>query len=77
MNQLDDLLRFWVIYEKPLDFPNSFVVRQWIVNNGESQPEPGYILAPDLATARAAIPAARYRLPRSERDEPQIVEVWV
>lgn len=77
MTEPDELLRLWCIYEKPSDFPNSFVVRQWIVNDGGATPEPGCILEPTLERARRHIPFGSVRFPHIEGEDPCIVETWV
>jgi hypothetical protein len=65
----------WVIYERPTDFPEHFVVRVWW---GET-PEPVACLAATLFEARdLAIEAgACMRMERSEKDAPCIVETWI
>lgn len=73
----------YTIYEKPKDFPTSFVVRRWTVGPGvlDPQPDPAPLLiAPTLATARAAlalhVPGLSC-LPRDPTDDSVIVETWI
>lgn len=72
-HELDHQLEIFVIYERPLDFPESFVVRRWF----NDQMTPDYELAPSLVEARKLVPpSADFRTPRCEGDDPCIVEMW-
>lgn len=72
---MNDKLVQYAIYEKPVDYPDSFVVRQWEISAGEVSPGPAQ-LADSLEGARALIPAGAQLLPDFEGDDPKIVEVW-
>jgi hypothetical protein len=72
-----NLMVMYVIYEKPLDFPQSFVVRKWYVSNGVVEKSPLCILATSLETARKLIPPGLYNLGRENNDDPAIREVWI
>lgn len=75
-------LELLVIYERPADYPESFVVRAW-------RPRGGVDLAPDLdplavvdslAAARDHVAARRpdaVRIERDPKDDPVIVESWL
>lgn len=65
----------WVIYNRPADYPDSFVVRVW---RGEV-PEPEVGLYPTLELARLMVDqdGASIRLPRHHTDDPVIVESWI
>ena len=65
-----------MIYEKPSDYPNSFVVRRWRVTGEGPMPMEAYP-APTLKEARKFVPRELYRLPRDPSDDKTIVEVWI
>lgn len=79
-------LQLFVIFDRPLDFPNHYVVRrQFGVWWAEGMPGTGADgvamdvvprLANSLAEARALVPHGLYRQPRQEGDDPFIVECW-
>ena len=75
------LLTLWTIYERPLDYPDGYVLRPWRVmagSRGETAAGDAQY-APTLEAARALLPAglALTPLPRVENDDPCIVETWV
>lgn len=63
-----------VIYARPVDYPEEFVVRVW---DGAAGPTNLFWIAETLEEARAAIPARFKVLARSESDDPVIVESYV
>lgn len=64
----------FVIYCKPMDFPDNYVIRMF---NGAA-PTPYAMLANTLPEARKCIPASAYlRVPRSKHDSLPIVETWL
>jgi hypothetical protein len=68
----------WVIYEKPRDFPNHFVVRrQWAVGKNHIEVDRECHLTRTLEEARKLIPLGLYRFPRDPSDDPFIVESWL
>jgi hypothetical protein len=71
-------LPMYVVYRRPRDYPEQYVVRIQRVSRGGVEPdrEP-FALGPPLADVRAALPPGLYNLGRQPDDEPQIVEVWV
>lgn len=76
-------LATYTIYERPKDFPRSFVVRRWTMRSGVADPTPDLeplIIAPTLDTARAALELrvpGLFCLTREEGDDPVIVETWI
>lgn len=71
------VLRQWVIYERPRDYPQDFVVREWLIVRGSSpQPTINVRLAPTLEQARACVPRGLFCIPRSPGDDAVIVETW-
>jgi len=70
-------LAFWVIYNKPSDYPNHFVVRRQRALPGEIVPEKLAQIAETLEEARKLIPPGLYCLGRFPDDDPVIVESWI
>lgn len=61
------------IYDHPADYPKHFVARVWDLD----VPTRLIALSDTLDGIREHIPAGMYRVPRNERDDPHIVEVWI
>lgn len=72
------VLRLWVIYEHPKDYPDKFVVRGWnIEHGGVNRPDKSVLLADSLKEARELVPQGLFHLPRFKDDDPVIVETWI
>lgn len=69
----------FTIYDHPLDFPNEFVVRRWMVLDGELKPavEKACRTAATLEEARKLVPPGYICSPRMPDDDARIVESWV
>ena len=71
----------WVIYDHPVDFPEHYVVRCWVIGPGAPPGHTGEAwLRDSLDGAREVIAAnypGGYRLNRQPGDDPVIVEVWI
>jgi hypothetical protein len=89
---IDMWLPLFVIYQRPSDYPNSFVVRVFdlynaaraaaregktVVFEGSFLLPPQFVVYPSLEIARTALPPGLTRLPRDPSDEPHIVESWI
>lgn len=72
------VLTQYTIYERPADYPGSFVVREWHIVRGRTAPVAGDLVAvvDTLGDARAAVPDGLYNLGRQPGDDSVIVEVW-
>jgi hypothetical protein len=71
-------LEMFVIYERPRDFPEGYVMRRWVIGEGgDSSATDEMATAPTLAEIRVFVPSYCVRLERDPKDEPQIVEVWL
>jgi hypothetical protein len=67
------LLSMWTIYERPKDYPEGYIARRF-----ESIMPTDDTLTGELEELREIfINAGLFKLPRSEGDEPQIVETWL
>ncbi|TAL42613.1 MAG: hypothetical protein EPN91_07915 [Salinibacterium sp.] len=67
-----------VIYNRPSDYPDGYLVKTYIVERGNIAP--GKILGhslPSLEAARELVPDGMWRIERLPGDDPVIVEVWV
>lgn len=65
----------WLVFDRPLDYPNHFVVRVHWGPWGEKRLQ----LAPTLELARLAVQmeGGSYNLGRKPLDDPKLYEVWV
>jgi len=71
-------LEMFVVYERPLDFPDSFVVRRWTVVSGAVTADPLPIaIGLSLDEVRSALPAHLECVGRAQHDDPVIREVWL
>lgn len=67
----------WVIYDKPLDYPDKFVARMYFNKKDGVFPSIYYMLADTLEEIRAMIPKGLARLPPFLQDDKSIVETWI
>jgi len=70
----------YTIYENPIDHPGSYVVRGWIIAPGDPVPRATnfFRLYPSLEEARFDLDNGELcPVPRSEHDDPKIVETWI
>ena len=74
---MSEVLVIWVIYERPRDYPNSYVVRPQAMVDGMLIASQECVVAPTLEAARAALPHGLTMIPRFENDDPAIVETWI
>ncbi|RQP58001.1 hypothetical protein DF159_20880 [Burkholderia ubonensis] len=66
----------WTIYERPRDYPHSFIARRWTIEGGAAVPCEVAVVAPTLEDVRELLPPGLVRMERNDQDEPQIVETW-
>jgi len=71
------MLKLYVVYNQPFDFPQSWVVREWRVNADGVQVARHCACAGTLEEARAILPRGLVRTERWEQDDPAIHEVWL
>jgi hypothetical protein len=76
---MTEQLVLWVIYDRPRDFPNNYVLRrQMPLPNGNVIVDPDFVVGPDLAAIRAMLPPGLVQIQRPGDDpNPHIIEVWV
>jgi hypothetical protein len=70
------VLAVFTIYDHPLDHPDGFLVRRWVVTNGEPLPRE-WRKAATLEEARTLLPPGLHCLGRNPDDDPKIVESWI
>lgn len=74
----DGALTIWVIFERPRDFPNGYVVRrQCVVPGGGIWIDPIAFGFATLELAREGLPAGLVNLGRQPSDDPTIKETWL
>lgn len=73
---MENKLAMFTIYERPLDFPDRYVVRRWFACAPEPVPDVVPRLAASLEHARELVPPGLYRQPRQDGDDPFILETW-
>lgn len=73
------VIRMYVITENPSDHPGKLVVREWHIRKGEpAKPLAEFHdISDSLDDARGSIPGGLMMVPRSEDDDPVIVESWL
>ena len=70
------MIRLWVIYEHPDDYPESYVVRSQVPHSsGAHFGQP--MFAKSLEQARDLVPDNCVVIPRALSDVPAIVESWL
>ncbi|MNC10508.1 hypothetical protein D3C87_1700750 [compost metagenome] len=74
---MSEHLKNWVIYERPVEYPDHFVIRLWLVVNGRLVLTPVQKFAKTLQEARKAIPPGLICFRRDASDVPELVETWM
>jgi hypothetical protein len=80
--RINDLL-IWTVYERPDNFPDSFICRPFstlprkVIQGAAPLPLDCYLEAATLAELRMLLPAGLTLLTRSPGDDPKIVETWL
>jgi hypothetical protein len=73
----NDALTLWTVYERPKDFPESYVARMWEVTALGPQATQTLVEG-DLEFVRAAMRAmGLVKLLRADGDDPVILETWM
>lgn len=81
----DIIITMYTVYEKPLDFPDEFVVREWLLvkdGHAPTEPQPGEIVfrGPTYGSVcdfRELNHPDLAVLTKTPWDEPQVVETWI
>lgn len=71
-------LRMYVIYARPEDYPDSYVVRGWSVGVKQIFPDSSPIaVVPTMVEARKALPPGVCQMSGGDKNDPTIVGVWM
>jgi hypothetical protein len=75
------MIKIWVIYKRPSDFPSeAYVMREHHVRRGPEKntvtPTEHFYTGDSIPELRRQIPPGKQKVVRREDDEPQIVEWW-
>ena len=75
-----DCIEIFTIYDKPSDFPESVIIRRWVLSLGKLKPdqEP-FAITDKLESAREELAKRRpglVGLGRNQYDDPVILESW-
>jgi hypothetical protein len=72
-----DPLKMYVVYDHPKDFPDRYVVREWLVTDNAT---PGDVLfmSSKVDEIRATLKKLDlYPIPKNPADDPKILETWI
>jgi hypothetical protein len=74
---MQDSLKIITIYNKPLDYPNHFIAREYFVN--PEKKVTGNVIAKEktLSLVRKKIPRNMIRIIRSPEDDINVIETWI
>lgn len=67
-------LFIWTIYNRPLDYPDKIVAREFIIRPQGAVASGEMFVADTIAEARALLPPGLVSLGRQDADDPVIVE---
>jgi len=73
-------MNLYTVYNSPIDYPDTYVVRRWEVVPPDNEPTAMNIImiGSDLNKIRSALrQMGLYAIPRDESDDKKIVETWV
>ena len=63
----------WTIYKHPLDYPNKYVARKFVLDKPTSE----ILVGGTLEEIRKLLPLGLTCIDRHETDDPVIVETWL
>lgn len=70
-------LTLWVVYERPADYPEGYIARQWQVHTGVAFFTSLTVTAPTLEGVRRKLPSGLVPFERDPNDDPCVKEVWI
>lgn len=74
---MNDALVIWTVYERPKDFPESYVARLWEVTADGPKATENVVIG-SLEDVRATLRDMHLtRLARADGDDPVILETWI
>jgi len=63
----------WVIYKHPIDFPDKFVARKWVLD----KPTNEVVIGNNLEEVRLGLPKGLTKFQPDETDDKHIIENWL
>ena len=70
---IKERLTIWVIYKHPLDYPDKFVARKFILD----KPTFEIVIGNTVDEVRIGIPKGLTRFLPDKKDDRTIVEIWI
>jgi hypothetical protein len=67
----------WTVYDRPNDYPETFVARQYVIRETYAEPVGDTVIGPLDALRARFERAGLVNICRQDGDEPQIVESWI
>lgn len=73
-----DALAIWTVYAGPLDYPDHFVARKFLVGcHNQAIATNDMFVADTIEEVRALLPPGLTRMARTPSDDVRIVESWL
>ena len=73
IEQDDEKGEIWAIYKHPLDYPEKFVARKFILDKPTSE----ILIGDTLEEIRKLLPKGLTLIERNPKDDPILVETWI
>lgn len=70
-------MTMYVLYKKPLDYPQGYVLRRWTITEGKSVPHEGGWRGYTKEDLEELVPNDMVWTPRHVTDDPCIEGVWI
>lgn len=75
---MNDRLSVWTIYDRPRDFPDTYVARRHVVEKGGPRVTDETMISTSLEALRNEMTRRGFVcIPRQSGDDPNIVESWI
>jgi hypothetical protein len=77
---LEDMPACYVVYEKPMDYPNEYVIRKWVWSPNDRMYCPMREIVArshSLRLLRLAIPTNCVRVVGNKKREASVIETWI
>lgn len=75
---MDNALAIWTVYDRPADFPNTFIARKYVIHDGGTSATEDVVVNPHLDSIRQVMRQMGLTcIQRNPEDDPKIVECWI